>query len=106
MAEQFAHVAALVDGQAGERLVEQQHARALRQRHGDLDAALFAVGGFGQRPFGHMLETDTRQRCARLRDQMPAGDERHHGFQRSGDSPSSASMALRNIVSRGNSVMI
>ena len=37
--QQLLHVSPLVDRQAGERLVEQQHLRLLRQRHGDLDAA-------------------------------------------------------------------
>ena len=39
------HVLPLVDGEAGVRLVEQQNLGVLRQRHGDLDPATFAIGG-------------------------------------------------------------
>ena len=63
--QQLLHVAPLVDGEAGERLVEQQHLRVLRQRHGNLHAAALAVGGLRQRPLGYMVEADTGQRGAR-----------------------------------------
>ena len=68
--QQLPHVAALVDRKPGERLVEQQHLWILRQCHGDLDPALFAVGGFGQRPVGDVIETDALERGARLLDQV------------------------------------
>ena len=64
------HVAPLVDREAGERLVEQQHLRVLRQRHGDLDAAALAIGGLRQRPLGDVAEADARQRRARALDQV------------------------------------
>ena len=51
-------VRALLAREAGERLVEQQHARLLRERHRDLDAPLLAVGHLGDRPL---------RRCARGR---------------------------------------
>ena len=56
------HVAALVDGEPGEWLVEQQHLRFLRQRHGDFDAAALAIGSLRQRPMRNMAETDALQR--------------------------------------------
>src|SRR6185503_279596 len=46
---------ALFAREAGERLVEQQHARLLRERHGDLDPALLAVGQLGYRPLREMV---------------------------------------------------
>ena len=105
--QQLAHVLPLVDRQAGERLVEQQHFRILRQRHGDLDAPAFAVGGLRQRPVGDVVETDARRaRRAPARQVRLADRSAHHGFQRSGDSPSKASVTLRSMVSRANSVMI
>ena len=58
------HVAALVDRKPGERLVEQQHLRILRQRHGDLDAAALAIGGLRQRPLGDVAEADAVERVA------------------------------------------
>src|ERR1700691_5187630 len=39
--KEFAHVAALVDRQSGERLVEQEYTRLLSERHGDFDPPLF-----------------------------------------------------------------
>ena len=55
--EELLHLATLVAGQAGERLVEQQHLRTLRQRHGEFDAAALAVGGLCERPIGHARKT-------------------------------------------------
>ena len=63
--QELAHIAPLVDRQAGERLVEQQHFGILRQRHGDLDTPPFAVGGLRQRPPGDVVETDAGERGMR-----------------------------------------
>ena len=72
--KQAQHVAPLVDRQAGERLVEQQHLRVLRQRHGDLDAAALAVGGVRERPIGQMVQPDPRERRPAWLDQRrPVG---------------------------------
>ena len=54
---------------AGEGLVEQEHFRVLRQRHGDLDAAAFAVGRLRQRPIGDVAEADLGKGFAALRDE-------------------------------------
>ena len=108
--EEPADVAPLLDRQARERLVEQQHLRLLGQRHGDLDAPPLAVGRLRERAVGEVIarETDARERCferVSIRARLPL-ERDSNGFQRSGDSPSSASVTLRRIVSRGNSVMI
>ena len=52
--------------QPGERLVEQQHPRLLRQRHRDLDPALVAVGHLGQRPLRQCIQADPLQYRPRL----------------------------------------
>ena len=82
------HVAALVDRETGERLVEQQHLWVLRQRHGDLDARAFAVGGLRQRAVGDVIEADARRarrgpsstrwcwRCSASRDSSAAATAR------------------------------
>ena len=59
--DQRLHRRALLARQPGERLVEQQHARLLRQRHGDLHAALLAVGHLGDRPLRQVLQPDALQ---------------------------------------------
>ena len=53
----------------GEGLVEQQQPRALRQRHGDLDAPPLAIGGLSQRTGAQMREADLRKTGARRLDQ-------------------------------------
>src|SRR6185437_5773970 len=60
---------ALVDRKTGERLVEQQEARLLRQRHGDLDAPALAIGGFGQWALGDPVKADPLKRRAGLGEQ-------------------------------------
>jgi len=60
------HVAPLVDGKPGERLVEQQQFRILRQCHRDFHAPALAIGGLRQRPVGDMIEADLGQRRARV----------------------------------------
>src|SRR5579884_1805006 len=67
--EQVLDIAPLLDRQAGERLVEQQYLRALRQRHRDFDAAPLAIGGLRQRALREMAEPDPRQRGMRGLDQ-------------------------------------
>src|ERR1035437_6409198 len=64
------YIAPLIDGQAGERLIEQQHFGVLRERHGDLDAAAFAVGGLRERTSGDMVEADTDERRVRVLDEI------------------------------------
>src|SRR5271169_977649 len=59
--KKFAHVLPFVNGKPGKRLIEQQDFRILRQRHGDLDAAPFTVGGLRQRPVRDVIESDTRK---------------------------------------------
>ncbi len=101
------HVAALVDREAGVRLVEQQHLRVLRQRHGDLDPPPLAVGGLRQRPVGDVPQADPLERVVGAVDQIGvAGRSRVSGFHRAFERPSSASVTLRTMVSRANSVMI
>src|SRR6185503_20341635 len=64
--DELLHRAALFARQAGERLVEEQHARLLRERHGDLEAALLAVRHFRHRPLREMLEADKGQHASRF----------------------------------------
>src|SRR5258708_4096183 len=64
--DQALHLRALLARQAGERLVEQQHARLLRERHGDLDAALFSVRYFRYGPPRYALQPDAGQHLARF----------------------------------------
>ena len=64
--DQRLHRGAFGIGQAGERLVEQQHLWLLRQRHRELDAALFAIGDVGHRMVCKMQQADAVQRASRL----------------------------------------
>src|SRR6266480_4171507 len=41
--EELAHILSLVDGEAGERLVEQNKLWILRERHGNFDASPLAI---------------------------------------------------------------
>ena len=91
--EQALHVTPLVDRQAGERLVEQQHLRVLRQRHGDLDAAALAVGGLRERPSGDMQQPDPRERRPARLDQRRLSVETAEADSSAGrESPSSDSI--------------
>ena len=65
-ADQALHLRALLARQARERLIQQQYPRLLRQRHGDLDAALLAVRDFGYGPLCYRFQTDARQHGVRL----------------------------------------
>jgi hypothetical protein len=47
--DQLDHALRLVRAHAGQRLVEQQHARLGGQAHGDLELALLAVGAWPRR---------------------------------------------------------
>src|SRR5258708_16023894 len=64
--DQALHLRALLARQAGERLVEQQHARLLRERHGDLDAALFTVCHLRYGPPRYAFQPDAGQHLARF----------------------------------------
>src|SRR5262245_18573044 len=68
--QEVAYVAPLVDGEAGERLVEEEDLRALRQRHGDLHPPPLAVTRLRQRPMCEVVEPDPRERLARAGDQF------------------------------------
>ena len=60
---------ALALGHAGDRLVEQQHARPAGERGGDLEQAALAVGELGDRLVLHVVEVElAQQRVARRRD--------------------------------------
>ena len=48
----------------------------LRQRHGDLDAPLLAIGRLRQRPVGDVVEADALERGVRLRQQVLLAVER------------------------------
>jgi hypothetical protein len=67
--QQLLHIAPLVDREPGKGLVEQQDSRALRERHRDLDAAPFAIGGLAERPVGEIAEPDPVERRAGARGQ-------------------------------------
>src|SRR3569832_2112562 len=68
--ETLVHVAALVDRETGEGLVQQQDLRLLRKRHGDLDAPPLAVGGLRQRPTRNPLLADLLQGGPRVLDNV------------------------------------
>src|SRR6266576_1618175 len=67
---------ALLERKSGKRLVEQQQLRLLRERHGDLDAALFAISDFADCSRGASLETDQCKHAARLFAQTGLKSER------------------------------
>ena len=105
--EQRAHGLALGLGEPGERLVEQQQLRLLRQRHGELEPAALAVGGLDHDALGAVAEPDAleRLRARRRRDRgWPVRTD--HGFQRRWSRPSSESTTLWMSRSRGNRVRI
>jgi hypothetical protein len=58
------HVAALLERQAGEGLVEQQDAWVLGEGHGDLRAAALAVRRLGKGALGEVAEPDPREHLA------------------------------------------
>ena len=62
-----------------ERLVEEQHARLLRQGHGDLYAALLAVGGVGQAPVGGRAQPDPVQHGQRALPQLGSSGMKMNG---------------------------
>ena len=74
--QQATDVEALLRRQAGEGLVEEQHLRVLRQRHGDLDPAPLAVGRLGQRPVLGVVEADPGERRLGPLDEIGAARER------------------------------
>jgi len=62
-----------------QRLVEQQQARLLRERHGDLEAALLAVGDLAHDAVGQRREADPRECGARLVVELAhSGERREH----------------------------
>ena len=65
--EQPQHALGLLGAHAGQRLVEQQHARPGRQAHRDLELALVAVAQRAGDALGHAVEAGRGQRLARRR---------------------------------------
>ena len=73
--EQRADGLALGLGQSGERLVEQQHFRLLRQRHGEFEPSPLAIGGLDHDPLGTVAEPDALQRLARVLVEITVGGQ-------------------------------
>ncbi len=98
---------ALVVGQAGERLVQQQHLRLLGERHGQLETPPLAIGRFRHKAVPAIGEAHLAEGFGRQIEQIGAtGQQCAKKSQRSARNPSSERTTLCRRVSCGNRVRI